>query len=92
MPDRVTFDNVLVKILGENSNTSGGLFLPDEVKEKILLRGEVLGIGPGDSCPLLVKKGDIVLAPKRTGTAFKDEEGQTLLLIKEKELLGILDG
>lgn len=91
MHNRCTFDNVLVRILGENISSTGGLFLPDDVREKTMLRGEVLDAGPGDGCPLLVKKGDTVLVPRRTGTAFKNQEGIPLLLIKEKEIMAILE-
>lgn len=45
-------DNILVKRLESESKTEGGLFIPDQAKEKPQ-RGEVLAVGPGKIWPAI---------------------------------------
>jgi chaperonin GroES len=87
-------DRVVVKPLGREETTKSGLVLPDTAKEKPQ-RGTVVAAGPGrrdddgDRIELDVKVGDQVLFAKYSGTEFKldDEE---LLILAEKDILAII--
>jgi chaperonin GroES len=78
---------VLVRILGEESVTRSGLYVPDTAKEKPQ-RGEVVAIGD-DTEVIKVVVGDRVLFPKYTGTEIRvaDEDH---LIIESTDLLAIL--
>ena len=92
---RPLYDRLLVKRLEEASKTSGGLFLPEAAKEKPQ-RGEVIAAGggrigdDGEAQPLAVKVGDIVVFGKYAGNEIK-VDGEERLILKEDEVLGILD-
>src|SRR5437879_9814539 len=88
-------DRVLVKRVEEEEKTRGGIIIPDTAKEKPQ-EGEVIAVGPGtrdDSGkiqPLDVKSGDRILFGKWSGTEVK-LDGQDLMIMKESEILGVLD-
>jgi chaperonin GroES len=88
-------DRVLVKRVEEEEKTRGGIIIPDTAKEKPQ-EGEVIAIGPGarDESgkiqPLDVKAGDRILFGKWSGTEVK-LDGQDLLIMKESDILGVLD-
>ena len=88
-------DRVLVKRVEEEEKTKGGIIIPDTAKEKPQ-EGEVISVGPGardDSGkiqPLDGKKGDRILFGKWSGTEVK-LDGQDLLIMKESDILGVLD-
>ena len=89
-------DRVIVRRLSEpDSKTAGGLIIPDTAKEKPQ-EGEVIAVGKGK---LLesgaraepdVKKGDRVLFGKYSGTEVK-LDGEELLIMREEEILGIVE-
>jgi chaperonin GroES len=89
-------DRVVIKPLGREETTKSGIVLPDTAKEKPQ-RGTVVAAGPGrrdddgDRIELDVKVGDQVLFAKYSGTEFKldDEE---LLILAEKDILAIVTG
>ena len=89
-------DRVLVKRVEEETKTKGGIIIPDTVKEKPQ-EGEVIAVGSGardDSgkiVPLDVKVGDRILFGKWSGTEVKIE-GEDLLIMKESDVLGVLEG
>lgn len=89
-------DRVLVKRVEEETKTKGGIIIPDTVKEKPQ-EGEVIAVGTGardDSgkiVPLDVKVGDRILFGKWSGTEVKIE-GDDLLIMKESDVLGVLEG
>src|ERR1700710_3034907 len=89
-------DRVLIKRIEEESKTAGGIIIPDTAKEKPQ-EGEVIAVGPGarDESgkvqPLDVKAGDRVLFGKWSGTEVKID-GVDYLIIKESDLLGVLEG
>jgi chaperonin GroES len=68
---------VLLRPLEQESKTSSGLYLPDTAKEKPQT-GEVVAIGDDESIKLKVK--DKVLFAKYSGTEFKFENVDYLLL------------
>ena len=75
---------VLVKITPEETTTKSGLVLPDTAKEKPQ-RGEVVAIGDDEDL-INVAVGDKVLFPKYTGTEFKIED-EDYLVIESGDLL-----
>src|ERR671939_1780104 len=98
--DRMNFrplhDRVLVRRVTAEEKTAGGIIIPDTAKEKPQ-EGEVLAVGPGtlndrgELRPLDVKAGDRVLFGKWSGTEVR-LGGEELLIIKESDILGILEG
>ena len=88
-------DRVLVKRVEEESKTKGGIIIPDTAKEKPQ-EGEVVAVGPGAReesgkvQPLDVKPGDRILFGKWSGSEVK-LDGQDLLIMKESDILGVLD-
>jgi chaperonin GroES len=98
MEERMNFrplhDRVLVKRIEQEEKTSGGIIIPDTAKEKPM-EGEIIAVGPGarkedgEIAPLDVKAGDRVLFGKWSGTEVKIE-GEELLIMKESDVLGII--
>jgi len=86
---------VVVEPVEQEDVTSGGIFLPDTAKEKPQ-KGKILSIGKGDRdekgayVPMDVKAGDLVLFNKYSGTEVKID-GKKLLIMKESEILAIID-
>ncbi|HVO11523.1 MAG TPA: co-chaperone GroES [Vicinamibacteria bacterium] len=88
-------DRVLVRRIEEAEQKAGGIIIPDTAKEKPL-QAEVIAVGSGrildsgQKVELTLKPGDKVLIGKWSGTEVKvgDEE---LLILKEDEILGILE-
>ena len=89
-------DRVLVKRVEEEQKTKGGIIIPDTAKEKPQ-EGEVIAVGPGardedgDYIALDVKAGDKILFGKWSGTEVK-VDGQDLLIMKESDILGVVEG
>ena len=88
-------DRVLVKRLEETTKTAGGIIIPDTDKEKPS-EGIVEAVGPGminpegKLIPMNVKVGDKVLFGKWSGSEVK-VNGEERLLIKEAEILGVVE-
>ena len=88
-------DRVMVRRIEEGEKKVGGIFIPDSAKEKPQ-QAEVMAVGNGrvldngTTVPLTVKKGDKVLVGKWSGTDIKID-GEEYLILKEDELLGILE-
>lgn len=88
-------DRVLVKRVEGEEKTKGGLIIPDSAKEKPA-EGEVIAVGAGtrdedgDRVALDVKKGDRILFGKWSGTEIT-LDGQDLLIMKESDILGIVE-
>ncbi|WP_295557121.1 co-chaperone GroES [Hyphomicrobium sp.] len=96
MKFRPLHDRVVVKRVEEDTKTAGGIIIPDTAKEKPQ-QGEVVAVGPGARdeqgkiVALEVKPGDRVLFGKWSGTEVKID-GEDLLIMKESDILGILEG
>jgi chaperonin GroES len=96
MQFRPLHDRVVVRRIEEDERTPGGIIIPDTAKEKPQ-QGEVVGAGPGardekgQIQPLDVKAGDRVLFGKWSGTEVKID-GEELLIMKESDILGVLEG
>jgi chaperonin GroES len=74
----------------------GGLYIPDSAKEKPQ-EGEVVAVGQGKrlengkTVALDVKAGDRILFGKYSGNEIK-VDGEELLIMREDEVLGVLEG
>ncbi|MBU3933610.1 MAG: co-chaperone GroES [Candidatus Omnitrophica bacterium] len=88
-------DRVLLKVLEAESKTKGGIVLPDTAKEKPQ-EGEVVAVGKGKTGedgtvkPLEVKAGDRVLFAKYSGTEVTTKEGEEYLIVKEEDILAVI--
>ena len=88
-------DRVLIRRVAEEEKTKGGIIIPDSEKEKPA-EGEVIAVGTGritdkgDLRALDVKKGDRVLFGKYSGNEIKID-GQEHLILKEDEILGVIE-
>ena len=89
-------DRVLVRRVEEATKTAGGIIIPDTAAEKPQ-EGEILAVGPGavgddgKRVALDVKKGDKVLFGKWGGTEVKID-GQDLMIMKESDIMGVIEG
>jgi chaperonin GroES len=89
-------DRVLVQRTEELQVTKGGIFIPDTAKEKPI-EGKVVAVGPGkvnesgNRMALHVKEGDKVLFGRYAGTEIKIE-GQDYLMMREEDILAIIEG
>ncbi len=96
MKFRPLHDRVVVRRLKQEEKTAGGIIIPDTAQEKPQ-EGEVVAVGPGARDddgklhPPEVKAGDRVLFGKWSGTEIK-LDGNELLVMKESDLMGILEG
>jgi chaperonin GroES len=87
-------DRVLVEPIEEKEQTVGGIIIPDSAKEKPM-QGKVIAVGKktdkdGKEITFDVKAGDTVLLPKYGGTEVK-LDGKKLQLVREEDLLGVLE-
>ena len=76
-------DRVLVRRIESEDKTAGGLIIPETAQEKPQ-RGSVTAVGPGR-----VENG--TLFGKWSGTEVKID-GQDLLIMKESDILGLIEG
>ncbi len=89
-------DRIVVKPLDAETKTASGIFLPESAKEKPM-QGKVISVGPGKlmengtRLAPTVRKGDTVVYGKYSGTEI-EIKSVTHLIIRESELLGIIDG
>ena len=88
-------DRVIVEPIEKEETIAGGLLLPETAKEKPQ-QGEVLAAGEGrrdddgDRIPMDVAVGNKVLFAKYAGTEIK-LDGKKLLIMKESDILGIIE-
>jgi len=88
-------DRVVVKPKGREETTKSGIVLPDTATEKPQ-QGEVIAVGPGrvldngNRAELDVKVGDLVLFAKYSGTEFKLDDDD-LLVLSERDVLAVIE-
>ena len=88
-------DRVVIKVIDDVQQTSGGIFIPDSAKEKSQ-RGEVIAVGSGktndkgEKEPMEVKVGEIVLFAKYAGTDVKVAD-ETLKILSVSDVLGVIE-
>lgn len=88
-------DRIVIKVIEDTEQTSGGIFIPDSAKEKPQ-KGEVVAVGlgkmndKGEREPLDVKIGDTVLYAKYAGTDVK-MDGTEYKILSIKDALAIIE-
>ena len=95
MKIRPLYDRIVVKRIEQTEQMQGGLYIPDSAKEKPQ-EGEVVAVGKGKRLEdgkvisLDVQVGDRILFGKYSGSDIK-LDGEEFLIMREDEVLGILD-
>ena len=88
-------DRVVVKRIEAETQSAGGIFIPDNAAEKPD-QGIVLAVGAGrrteagELVPMSVKENDTVLFGKFAGQVVK-VEGEEVLVLKEDEIYGVIE-
>ena len=88
-------DRILVKRHDATEEVRGGIIIPDSAKEKPL-EAEVMAVGDGkksdngDTIPMTVKVGDIILLGKYAGTEVKLNDIEHIIL-REDEVLAVIE-
>jgi len=95
MKIRPLADRVLVKAVAPDEVKKGGIIIPDTAKEKPQ-EGKVIEVGKGrineangERIDMEVKKGDMVLYGKYSGTEITVNDVEYLIL-RESDILAIL--
>jgi len=89
-------DRVIVEPMEEDEITAGGIVLPETAKEKPQ-KGTVLAVGPGRKddqgkvIPMDVKVGDVVLYAKYGGTEVKLDSDRKVLVLRESDILAVVE-
>jgi len=89
-------DRVVIKPTPKEEVTKSGIVLPDTAKEKPQ-EGTIVAVGAGKlddkgvRQPLEVKEGQKVLYAKYSGTEFK-VENEEYLILSEKDILAVVEG
>ena len=94
MSFRPLHDRVLIRRVGQEEKSRGGIIIPDTAQEKPM-EGEIVAVGPGARREdgkvqaLDVKTGDRVLFGKWSGTEVKVDD-EELIIMKESDIMGII--
>ena len=82
-------DRVIVEPAAAETTTASGIIIPDTAQEKPQ-KGTVAAVGPGKKDePITVNVGDTVLYGKYSGTEFK-YEGVDYLIVREADIMAIV--
>jgi chaperonin GroES len=82
-------DRVLIEPMQAEEKTASGIIIPDTAKEKPQ-KGTVVAVGPGTTDEKMeVKKGDVVLYGKYSGTEIS-VDGNDYLIMKQSDILAIV--
>jgi len=88
-------DRIVIKVIEDTEQTSGGIFIPDSAKEKPQ-KGEVVAIGAGklndknERQPMDVKVGDKILYAKYAGTDVK-VDGVEYKILSVNDALAVIE-
>jgi chaperonin GroES len=87
-------DRVVVRPLKREEKTAGGLYLPENAKEKPQ-EAEVIAVGPGryeegKRLPMDVSVGQKIVYSKYSGTEIK-LDGEEVLILRESDILAIVE-
>ncbi len=88
-------DRIVIKVIEDTEQTSGGIFIPDSAKEKPQ-KGEVVAVGQGkmnekgEREPMDVKVGETVLYAKYAGTDIK-MDGVEYKILSVKDALAVIE-
>ena len=89
-------DRLVVRRQEASEKTAGGVYLPDAAKNKPQ-KGKVLAVGNGKLLKdgtrrgLQVKEGDTILFTNWAGEEYKDRQGDNILLMREEDVLAVID-
>lgn len=89
-------DRVVVRQVEEKKESAGGILLPGSAQEKENM-GEVVAVGPGKAADngsiisMTVKVGDKVLFGQYSGQEVKDDDGETLKVMREDDIIAIVE-
>ena len=82
-------DRVIIEPAAAETTTASGIIIPDTAQEKPQ-KGTVVAVGPGKKDePITVNVGDVVLYGKYSGTEFKYENGDYLIM-READIMVIV--
>lgn len=88
-------NRVLAKRLESAEKTPGGIYIPDQAKER-MDQAEVIAVGPGrrldsgDVVPVECRKGDTVLFGSYAGHDVKID-GEKFLVLSGDDIIGVLE-
>ena len=88
-------DRVVIKPAAAEEKTKGGIYLPDTASKERPQEGTVLAVGEGrlddngKRIAMAVRAGDKVLFAKYSGTEYKVDDVEYLIL-SEKDILGVI--
>ena len=88
-------NRIVIKVIEDTEQTSGGIFIPDSAKEKPQ-KGEVVAVGEGkmnekgEREPMDVKVGETVLYAKYAGTDIK-MDGVEYKILSVKDALAVIE-
>ena len=80
-------DRVVIKALVAEETTKSGIVLPGQAKEKPQ-QAEVVD---GKEVVMQVKPGDKVIYSKYSGTEVKLDEDENLIIVKQSDILAIIE-
>jgi chaperonin GroES len=89
-------DRVVIRRQDAEEKTAGGILLPDTAKNKPQ-RGKVLAVGAGKLLEdgsrrgLQVKVGDNVIFTSWAGDEYKDGQRSNILIMREEDILAVVD-
>ena len=89
-------DRIVVRRHEAEEKTAGGIVLPDTAKNKPQ-KGKILAVGAGKMLKdgtrrgLQVKVGDTVLFTSWAGDEYKEARGDEILLMREEDILAVID-
>ena len=89
-------DRIIVRRADSQAKTAGGVYLPDTAKNKPQ-KGKVLAVGPGKVLKdgtrraMQLKVGDTILFTTWAGDEFKERGGDTILVMREEDILAVVD-
>jgi chaperonin GroES len=87
-------DRVILKSMEAQEKTAGGIYIPDNAKEKPQ-KGEIVAVGPGKANDkgqrneMTLKVGDKVLYGKYAGTEVTID-GEEYLIVRESDVLAVI--
>jgi chaperonin GroES len=89
-------DRVVVERDESEETTAGGIVLPDTAKDAPA-RGRILAVGDGKltddgkRAPLQLKVNDRVIFSSYAGEKFETDDGTELLLMREDDVLAVIE-
>jgi chaperonin GroES len=87
-------DKVVVRPMDAEEKTPSGIILPSAAQEKQQM-AEVVAVGPGGSVDgkevvMQVKEGDKVLYSKYSGSEFK-LDGKDVVILRQSDILAVIE-